>query len=87
MLLLVEQCLLLGRRHRARWPSRHHLPITPYHLIEQRLERRPLGGLFVTGLRQPHVTNQINPRQQLIRVNLVDKALGLMEGVVAEKVG
>jgi hypothetical protein len=25
--------------------------------------------------------------QQLVRLNLVDKALGLMEGVVAEKVG
>ena len=87
MLLLVEQRLLLGRRHRARWPSSDQLPVRAHHLIEQRLERRPLSGLLVTGLREPHVTNQINPRQQLIRVNLVDKALGLMEGVVAEKVG
>lgn len=87
MLLPVEQRLLLRCRHRAGWPSRHHLPIAPYHLVEQRLERRPLGGLLITGLREPYVTNQINPRKQLIRVNLVDKALGLMEGVVAEKVG
>jgi hypothetical protein len=29
----------------------------------------------------------VNPVQQLVRINLVDKALGVMEGVVAEKVG
>jgi hypothetical protein len=29
----------------------------------------------------------MNPPQQLVRVNLVDKALGVMKGVMAEKVG
>jgi len=40
--------------------------------------------LRVVNLRNAKIVNAIDPIEQLIRVNLVDKALGLMKGVVAE---
>jgi hypothetical protein len=41
----------------------------------------------IVNRRNTCIVNAVDPLKQLVRVNLVDKALGVMEGVVAEKVG
>lgn len=81
MLLLVQQCLLLWAGHGARWASGNQLTICSQELVVTLSK-----VLLLLYLSKPNVTNQINPLKQLVRVNLVDKALGVMEGVIIEKV-
>jgi uncharacterized protein with ACT and thioredoxin-like domain len=82
VLLLVEQLLLLRSEQVALRATCHESSIRGEQLVVLSLKFLP-----IINPHNPRVMHAVNPVQQLVRLNLVDKALGLMEGVMAEKVG